>query len=118
MIVHTCRVADSSLKRWDNSAEYKRNRKKLKATLPQPCHFCGETVDTLPAYPHPRSFAVQHIVPRSKGGGHEMENLAACHMRCNAREGNALAGTVGDGEGQYGAGAPRIRLVQSRVWHD
>lgn len=96
-------------KRWDGSHEYRKNRAILLDSLPQPCYFCGKTVNRLPAYPHPKSFAVQHIVARSRGGGHEMENLAPCHMQCNAREGNAMAGQVSD--------TPRLRLVQSRVWH-
>lgn len=111
----------SKVKRWDSSAEYQRNRTKLKNAGPHLCYFCGKPVNLDVKYPHPMSFAVQHIKPRSLGGGHEYENLAACHMRCNAREGNALAGTIrkpGDGETTPGvAVAPRIRLVQSRVWH-
>jgi 5-methylcytosine-specific restriction endonuclease McrA len=32
--------------------------------------------------------SVDHIVPKSKGGTHEMDNLRAAHMSCNAARGN------------------------------
>lgn len=28
--------------------------------------------------------SIDHVIPRSKGGGHEDSNLASAHMRCNA----------------------------------
>jgi 5-methylcytosine-specific restriction endonuclease McrA len=31
---------------------------------------------------------VDHLIPRSKGGGNDMGNLRPAHQRCNSRRGN------------------------------
>ena len=33
---------------------------------------------------------IDHIIPRSKGGGDEIENLQLAHARCNKIKGNQL----------------------------
>jgi 5-methylcytosine-specific restriction endonuclease McrA len=44
------------------------------------CHICGlEGADT-----------ADHIIPRSKGGSHDMYNLRAAHRVCNSRKGNHI----------------------------
>lgn len=42
------------------------------------CHLCGL----------PGATTADHIVPRSKGGTNELENLAPAHSGCNTRRGN------------------------------
>jgi hypothetical protein len=39
-------------------------------------------------YCHEPATEVDHIIPRAKGGGHELENLVACCKRCNGRKGS------------------------------
>ena len=41
------------------------------------CQYCGDTATQ-----------VDHIIPRAKGGGHELENLLACCAKCNALKGS------------------------------
>lgn len=36
---------------------------------------------------------VDHITPRSQGGGHERSNLRAAHASCNSRRGAKMVGT-------------------------
>lgn len=41
------------------------------------CQYCGDDATQ-----------VDHVIPRAKGGGHDMENLVACCARCNSRKGS------------------------------
>jgi hypothetical protein len=40
------------------------------------CQYCGEDATQ-----------VDHVIPRSRGGGHELENLLACCAKCNSLKG-------------------------------
>ena len=42
------------------------------------CQYCGRQISQL---------TIDHIVPRSKGGGHSWENLVAACPQCNRRKG-------------------------------
>ena len=48
------------------------------------CALCGDAVD-----PDER-VAVDHIVPVSRGGSHDLANLRVTHARCNIRRGNTV----------------------------
>ena len=52
------------------------------------CGICNEPIDTSLRHPDPMSLSLDHIVPRSKGGGHSAANLQASHLSCNVRKGN------------------------------
>lgn len=52
------------------------------------CQLCSEPIDREAHYLDDWSATVDHIVPQSKGGTHEPENLRACHRWCNAVRGN------------------------------
>lgn len=56
-----------------SSAEYKRNRKITLETNNYLCHYCNGEANT-----------ADHIVPVSKGGGHELSNLLPACTRCNS----------------------------------
>lgn len=43
------------------------------------CQYCGRPAENL-----------DHVVPRSRGGGHEWENVVASCRECNARKGDRL----------------------------
>lgn len=43
------------------------------------CHICGIAVDF-------EDYEIDHIVPVSRGGGSEPENLATSHRRCNRKK--------------------------------
>lgn len=48
------------------------------------CQICGKIFDS-------RELTIDHVVPKSLGGGHDWENLSAACMRCNSTKGNNLA---------------------------
>jgi 5-methylcytosine-specific restriction endonuclease McrA len=47
------------------------------------CGICGEQVD-------PTEFEVDHIVPISRGGTHELSNVQLAHRTCNRKKWNKL----------------------------
>lgn len=48
------------------------------------CGICGERIPKGARYPDPRSASVDHVIPLSRGGTHEMKNAQATHLLCNA----------------------------------
>lgn len=57
------------------------------------CHLCWTTVDPSLRAPHPRSATLDHILPRSLGGLHTVENVQLAHYGCNSRKRNRIDGT-------------------------
>lgn len=51
------------------------------------CGICSRKVDMARQWPHPLSPSLDHIVPLSAGGGHEMANVQLAHLRCNVSKG-------------------------------
>lgn len=50
------------------------------------CHLCRKTVpDRL--WPHPLSPSLDHVIPLSKGGPHDPDNVRLAHLRCNVEKG-------------------------------
>lgn len=49
------------------------------------CQYCGAAGE----------LTLDHIVPRSRGGRTNWDNIVCCCRRCNARKGNRLPGEVG-----------------------
>lgn len=58
------------------------------------CGLCGEVIDEGLNYPHPMSASLDHIVPLSRGGVHQLHNVQASHLRCNLRKYNHLEEVV------------------------
>lgn len=52
------------------------------------CGICNELIDLRLKWPNPMSYSIDHIVPRSLGGTHGINNLQAAHLQCNAVRGN------------------------------
>lgn len=48
------------------------------------CQYCGKPAEN-----------VDHVIPRSRGGGHTWENVVASCRRCNAKKENHLFDEVG-----------------------
>lgn len=48
------------------------------------CQYCGAVAENL-----------DHVVPRSRGGGHTWENVVASCRRCNTRKGDRLPSEAG-----------------------
>lgn len=50
------------------------------------CGICGLEVNMEARWPAPDSASVDHIVPVSLGGGHDLENLQLSHWACNHKK--------------------------------
>ncbi|BBZ65805.1 hypothetical protein MINS_12340 [Mycolicibacterium insubricum] len=48
-----------------------------------PCGICGQPIDYRLNHRHPRSFVVDHITPRARGGPDTLDNKQAAHRDCN-----------------------------------
>ena len=66
------------------------------------------------AYCQARADTVDHVLPRSRGGGHTWENCVACCARCNARKADRLLEELGWAL-SITPGPPR-RGVLGRMW--
>ncbi|MEW2302565.1 HNH endonuclease [Streptomyces sp. NPDC006655] len=51
------------------------------------CGLCDKPVDRHLAYPAPMSASLDHVIPLSRGGHHEPENVQCSHLTCNVRKG-------------------------------
>lgn len=47
------------------------------------CGICLNEIDMSLRDPHPDSWSLDHLVPRSRGGNDELENLIGSHRVCN-----------------------------------
>lgn len=54
------------------------------------CGLCGEQVDLDLSFPDPMSPSVDHVIPWSLGGTHDLANLQLAHLSCNCRKGNRV----------------------------
>lgn len=59
------------------------------------CQICGEPTDRAVKWPHPMYPTIDHIIPVSKGGRHEVENLQCAHARCNVRKQATMPSGIG-----------------------
>ena len=46
------------------------------------CWLCHQPIDGLPS--------ADHVLPRSRGGSDDIENLRPSHLRCNIARGNRM----------------------------
>lgn len=51
------------------------------------CGICDVVVDPDLVYPDPLSASLDHVVPLSRGGVHQHENVQCAHLVCNTRKG-------------------------------
>lgn len=47
------------------------------------CAYCRQTY-----CPPSRRFSIDHLIPRSRGGSNELENLVGCCAACNVAKGS------------------------------
>lgn len=52
------------------------------------CRICHRTIPRHLAVPHPQAGTVDHVIPQSQGGTHDVANLRAAHMSCNSTRNN------------------------------
>lgn len=75
-----------------NSGRKTRNFRKLSRNLrglKLPCYLCGQPINYEVSAPHPDSFTVEHVKPRSKYPelAEDPGNLKAAHFSCNSAKG-------------------------------
>lgn len=61
-------------------ADVKLNRRNIFARDKNLCQYCGQRFST-------SDLSLDHVLPRSQGGGSSWENLVCCCLKCNARKG-------------------------------
>lgn len=96
--------------RWNYGGHWIRPNRRLAIYLRDQfrCVYCGNSAKDKGALPfwskdHKPRLPLDHVVPRSQGGGHENTNLVTCCQRCNELKGNRdvadwLAARVAMGE--------------------
>lgn len=55
------------------------------------CFLCGTPVDLTEPYDHgrnPRYATLEHVIPQSLDGTHDVDNLRLAHKGCNSARGN------------------------------
>jgi CRISPR/Cas system Type II protein with McrA/HNH and RuvC-like nuclease domain len=87
-----CRAWQKAQTKRDRDREWQNQRKgSLRARVYMQsngkCGICNEQIDSQVAYPEPLSLSIDHIIPRSLGGSHKIDNLQAAHLVCNAKRG-------------------------------
>ncbi len=55
------------------------------------CQLCDGPVDVEVRYPDPWSASIDHVLPVSKGGSHDIRNLQLAHLGCNSRKRDHVA---------------------------
>jgi len=60
--------------------QVKFNRRNIYARDRSSCQYCGKRFSTA-------DLSLDHVVPRSQGGGTTWENLVCCCLKCNVRKG-------------------------------
>lgn len=64
-------------------SEYAKNRDFVKKNSPWVCGLCGHKIRKI-------DLTVDHIIPLSRGGTHEVANLRLVHAKCNVIKGSDL----------------------------
>ena len=87
-----------------NTARRDRFRRIIKRDRPD-CAECGEPIDYEAHHLDPLSFQIDHITPLNKGGSDTLDNIQACHRKCNR-----------DKSDKVPEGTPGVTYVTDRVW--
>lgn len=54
------------------------------------CCLCGQQMMPDDQYGRELAYTIEHMVPRSRGGSNEIENLEGSHQWCNQFKGESL----------------------------
>lgn len=76
------------------------------------CWVCGGCVDRTVAATAPTAPTVDHVLPRSQGGGNEPANLRLAHRRCNGRRGSRVPELHWPADLPVDAPAPLLPVVR------
>lgn len=75
-------VSGGNLRRL-NSRRRKTKRKKLRERDGDLCWICRRAMDFKGSAVGPEFATIDHVLPRSQGGSHDIDNLRLAHRRCN-----------------------------------
>ena len=54
------------------------------------CYLCEQPIDRALVWPDTESATTDHVVPLSKGGEHDPDNVRITHARCNSAKGDRM----------------------------
>lgn len=54
------------------------------------CGICVEVIDQAAKWPAPGSPSIDHVIPLSRGGIHDPDNVQLAHLSCNSSKGDRL----------------------------
>lgn len=54
------------------------------------CSICGGIIDSSLRFPNPEAATIEHVIPLSRGGTHDLENVRPAHAYCNFNKGNLV----------------------------
>lgn len=74
-------------KPWASGREIAKLRALVIDTYGLECSICHELIDATLRAPDPRSFTIDHVLPRKYGGSNNLENLRPAHLGCNSKRG-------------------------------
>lgn len=84
-VVYLFKISTRRLEKYDiNQVKY--SRKNVIQRDNYTCQYCGKSIGPM---------TVDHIVPRSKGGQSNWDNLVACCKRCNSQKGDKTLDQLG-----------------------
>lgn len=69
------------------------------------CWLCGKPIDLTAPRSSPLGLSVDHVIPRSKGGGDNLDNLRPAHHHCNTSRQDRPATAVRPRRAWSGSGA-------------
>jgi len=70
----------------------KADKRKLCEQQKWKCSLCGKKLDPKLRGTHNMGISIDHVIPVSMGGTHDLANLAAAHRTCNSKKGNRSLG--------------------------
>lgn len=88
----------------------KLNRRNLFARDRNQCQYCGRTFPT-------SELSIDHVLPRSQGGGDTWENLVCACVACNARKGGRTPDQAGVNLIRRAVRPKRNPLISVRLGH-
>lgn len=54
------------------------------------CSVCHGIIDRELRFPNPQAATLEHVIPLSRGGTHDLNNVAPAHAICNFDKGNLV----------------------------
>ena len=73
---------------WQHARTARRAKAKLRAIHGDLCWLCGHEMRFEGPPNCGKAATIEHLMPRARGGGWEMDNLRLCHVGCNRHLGD------------------------------